>query len=154
MASQTISKPETEILELIERYTQAVRRKDLATIKTFYAENSVAFDMLPPLRYQDNAKYFDLWAECFGHTSGNLGYEVKDVVIKADGSIAFAYYLIHLTANGKDDSCSGETQQIDTWYRTTSCYQKINGKWKIVHEHTSVPIDVMEDKPCMDLKPE
>ncbi|MCI0611683.1 hypothetical protein L0244_01705 [bacterium] len=37
--------------------------------------------------------------------------------------------------------------------RWTGCYRKNNGKWLIVHEHVSVPVDLKNDKALMDLKP-
>jgi ketosteroid isomerase-like protein len=31
----------------------------------------------------------------------------------------------------------GEDQ--DLWFRTTMCLRKINARWRIVHDHSSVP---------------
>ena len=44
-------------------------------------------------------------------------------------------------------------QKSDRWLRWTVCYRKTNGKWLIVHEQVSVPIDVRRGKAVLDLKP-
>jgi ketosteroid isomerase-like protein len=44
-------------------------------------------------------------------------------------------------------------QKTDRWLRWTACYHKTNGKWLIVHEQVSVPVDVRNGKAMLDLKP-
>jgi ketosteroid isomerase-like protein len=39
------------------------------------------------------------------------------------------------------------------WWRVTVCYRKIDGRWKIAHEHNSVPFNVNNGKASLDLKP-
>jgi ketosteroid isomerase-like protein len=39
-----------------------------------------------------------------------------------------------------------------TW-RDTAAYRKIGGKWLIVHEHGSVPVDLAAGKPDLMSKP-
>jgi ketosteroid isomerase-like protein len=34
-------------------------------------------------------------------------------------------------------------QKLDVWVRWTACYRKIGGKWKVTHEHISVPFDLL-----------
>ncbi len=38
--------------------------------------------------------------------------------------------------------------------RNTACFEKLNGQWQIVHEHLSVPANVMDGKARTDLRPE
>jgi len=39
------------------------------------------------------------------------------------------------------------------WWRSTVCYRKTEGSWKITHEHNSVPFNVETGKPSLDLEP-
>ena len=39
------------------------------------------------------------------------------------------------------------------WVRSTVCYRKIDGRWVVTHEHTSVPFDAESGKVSFDLKP-
>jgi ketosteroid isomerase-like protein len=44
-------------------------------------------------------------------------------------------------------------QQADSWLRWTACYRKIDGRWLIVHEHVSVPVDLKSGRALTDLTP-
>jgi ketosteroid isomerase-like protein len=44
-------------------------------------------------------------------------------------------------------------QKADRWLRWTACYRKTNGKWLIVHEQVSVPVDLRSGKAVLDLQP-
>ena len=44
-------------------------------------------------------------------------------------------------------------QPIDLTVRVTDVYRKIKGKWLVVHEHVSVPVDLNTGKPDMSSKP-
>jgi ketosteroid isomerase-like protein len=44
-------------------------------------------------------------------------------------------------------------RKTDRWLRWTACYRKTNGKWLIVHEQVSVPVDVGNGKAMLDLQP-
>ena len=46
----------------------------------------------------------------------------------------------------------GEDQ--DLWYRSTVCLRKTEGRWRIVHDHTSVPFYIDGSyRAAVDLKP-
>jgi len=42
---------------------------------------------------------------------------------------------------------------LDITTRVTHDYEKIGGRWLIVHEHVSVPIDMSTGKPDFQSKP-
>jgi SnoaL-like protein len=44
-------------------------------------------------------------------------------------------------------------QPSDMWLRATSGLRKMNGKWLIVHDHVSVPVDFETGKAALGLKP-
>jgi ketosteroid isomerase-like protein len=45
-------------------------------------------------------------------------------------------------------------EKVDMWLRETLCFRKIDGKWKITHEHESVPFYMDGSfKAAVDLKP-
>ena len=39
------------------------------------------------------------------------------------------------------------------WWRATQGFRRIDGKWRIVHEHSSAPFDMKSGKVSFDLKP-
>jgi len=45
-------------------------------------------------------------------------------------------------------------EETDVWVRQTLCLRRLEGAWKITHEHTSVPFYMDgSDKAALDLKP-
>jgi len=44
-------------------------------------------------------------------------------------------------------------KKVDTTLRVTDVYRKIKGKWLIVHEHVSVPVDLNTGKADFSAKP-
>jgi len=44
-------------------------------------------------------------------------------------------------------------EKTDVWVRATVCFRKIDGQWKVTHEHISVPFDMETFKASVHLKP-
>ena len=55
--------------------------------------------------------------------------------------------LDHLTGTRTDG------EKTDVWVRATVCFRKIDGQWKVTHEHISVPFDMETFKASVHLKP-
>ena len=140
---------EAMIHSLLEERAEATRAKDAKAAVKAYAEDVVNFDLAPPLAQRGKEatdpaiaqQRFDTWG-------GPIGVELKDVSVRVEGDIAFAYGFIHLL--GK--RTNGE--RTDAWARSTVCLQRRSGTWKIVHEHTSFPM-MMDgsSKAATNLKP-
>jgi ketosteroid isomerase-like protein len=72
---------------------------------------------------------------------------VREVTLTVEGNLAFVSAL-----NRMRGRIGGEDQ--DLWYRTTMCLRKINGQWRIVCDHTSVPFYMDGSyRAAIDLKP-
>jgi ketosteroid isomerase-like protein len=44
-------------------------------------------------------------------------------------------------------------KRLEMWWRSTVCYQRIEGRWMVTHEHNSVPFDPQTGKASLDLRP-
>jgi uncharacterized protein (TIGR02246 family) len=140
---------EAEIRALIESQAQALRAKDARAVLSHYAPGVVTFDLAPPLMQagseEDSRKALESW---FATWQGPLGYETRDFGITAEGDIAFGYGFIRIHGT----KVSGERN--DLWVRQTLGLRKVEGAWKITHEHTSVPFYMDGSyKAAIDLKP-
>ena len=65
----------------------------------------------------------------------------------ASDDMAFTFSLNRIRGTLKNGDKS------DRWLRWSTGCRKTNGKWNIVHEHVSVPVDVKAGKALLDLKP-
>ena len=130
MSASTDAK--AEIKALIESWAAAVRRKDMDGILAHHVEDFVMFDVPPPLVLRGLAAYRDSWPLFFGASPEKPAFEIRELTIEADGTVAFAGALMRCIYE-KD----GATHDLD--FRLTIGLRKIDGRWMFVHEHHSVP---------------
>ncbi len=104
----------------------------------FYVRSKtlVVFDVIPPREYVGWNAYKKDWEGFLGSFAGPITLEMKDLAVEADGNLAYSHSIQHVA--GKDK----HGKRIDFTTRVTDVYRKIGGKWLIVHEHASVPVDL------------
>jgi uncharacterized protein (TIGR02246 family) len=138
---------EAHIRALIEDRVKAIHDKDINALMSNHAPDVLTFDALNPLRYIGSDKVKERAEEWFSWYQGPIGYEVRDLSITAGEEVAFCHYLYRVSGtmtNGRE---------VNMWVRSTVCYRKIDGKWTLTHEHTSVPFDAESGKASLDLNP-
>lgn len=137
---------EDQIQHCLARWKQAMERKDAAATVACYAEDAVLFTLAPPLcergmNPQALQAWFDTWKTGPRH-------EMRDVRLVVSEDIAYCHCLTHMTGS----KTSGEA--VDLWFRATVGLRKVQGEWKLVHEHTSVPFKMDGSyQAAVDLKP-
>jgi ketosteroid isomerase-like protein len=107
----------------------------------------VAFDFVPPLAKVGRDAYRRNYEEFFAMFNGPLGVELREVRIVAAGDVAFLHCFDRMSGTLQ----SGEP--FDLWLRVTSGLRKIDGKWRIIHDHVSVPIYLETGTAALDLSP-
>ncbi|MBC7658260.1 MAG: nuclear transport factor 2 family protein [Chitinophagaceae bacterium] len=144
------SNHKNDVAAVLDAFTCAIQLGDLECIVAFYADPLVAFDLMPPLQFKDLAKYKDIsWKQSFiDHFQFPITYQVVDRKIHAEDKIAFAHGLLRVEGVSK----KGEVMEM--WMRNTTCLQRIGGRWKISHEHNSIPIESNTMKGMINLEPE
>lgn len=138
---------EAQIQQLADDWLKALRAKDINGLMSHYVPDILLFDILPPLEHKGISAYRKIWSECLPYFQGSIDCEIRDLNITVGLDVAFSHSLNRMsgtTTNGK---------KIDNWLRVTVCYRKIDGRWMVVHEHISVPIDMDTTKALFDLKP-
>jgi uncharacterized protein (TIGR02246 family) len=124
---------QAEIRQLIDRWAESLRSKNVNAVMSHYAPDIVAFDLAPPLQYRGAETYRKSWKAWFPTFRGSIGYEIRDLRIAASDDVAFCHSFNRITGRRTDD------EKTDVWVRATFCCRKIDGKWEIVHEHQSMP---------------
>jgi len=146
-ATKSATKDETAIRQLCDDWSQALRDKDVERLWSLTARDFVAYDLAPPLRH--GAEHEKNTAEWFATWDGPLGYDVRVERVVAGGDVAFLYGLVRLRGKKK----SGD--EADLWFRATLGCRKEGGRWKVAHEHTSVPFYMDGSfRAAVDLAPE
>lgn len=137
-----------QIRQLLDHWAEALRAKDVDGVMSHYATDVVAFDLAPPLQYRGADAYRKNWESWFPTFRGPIGYELRDLNIATSEDIAFCHSFNRITGTRTDD------EKTDVWVRATVCCRKIDRKWKIVHEHQSVPFYMDGSyRAAVDLRP-
>jgi uncharacterized protein (TIGR02246 family) len=140
---------EAEIRALYDRWAKAFEAKDIDGIMSVYAPGDavIAYDLVPPLQYKGKDAYRKDYVEFLNQYDGPIHVEYQDMRIISSGDVGFIHTLERFTGKLKNG------QPSDLWLRATSGVRKVNGKWRIVHDHVSVPVDFETGKAALDLKP-
>jgi PhnB protein len=131
---------EAAIRAIIAKWTRAVEAKDAKAIVADYLPDAVLFDAIPPYRTQGREAIAALWEQCFPFFPEKFRSEHKDLEIEVSGDVAFVYGLHHFVPEPADHPCGS------SWMRVTACYRRVDGQWRVAHEHVSVPFDPMSGK--------
>jgi ketosteroid isomerase-like protein len=116
-------------IEVSDKLLRALEAKDAKEATAVFAEDPVVFTMTPE-QNSEGEEDVKRWLD--GFVEGPR-FETADRHLTVDGDVAFSYGLVHL--RGK----KVEGEVVDVWYRETNCFRRINGDWKIIHSHESIP---------------
>jgi ketosteroid isomerase-like protein len=140
---------EAEIRAMEAQWINGFAAKDLDKALAPYLQDETlfVFDAIPPRQYvgikawrADNEGFLGLF-------QGPLHAEMSDLSVTAGNKIGFGHNVQHFSGTGKDG------KPIDLTLRVSDSYKKINGKWTIVEEHWSFPVDVTTGKADLSSKP-
>jgi len=137
-----------ELRRLIDDRVRAIRAKDADATLAHYVPDVRSFDVIDPLRYAGRdgvAERLRAWFSQF--REGPIGFELRDLEIVAGDRVAFCHSLDHV------DAVTTGGNRIDVWWRATTCFRKLDGRWMVVHEHSSVPFDMESGRASLGLQP-
>lgn len=141
-----LDREEALIRESMDTLAEAISARDVDALMIHYARDVVTFDLRPPQQIHGADAYrknFEAW---FASVEGRIDYKIHEMRIARSGDFAFCHSLSHVMSN----RTSG--QRADYWVRVTSGLRKIGGRWLIVHEHVSMPVDMMSMQAVSELQ--
>lgn len=140
---------ESQIKALYDNWAKAFEARDIDGIMAVYAPGDavIGYDVVAPLEYKGKDAYRKDYLEFLSQYEGPIHVEYREMRILTSGDLGVIHALERMTGKLKNG------QPFDLWLRATSAVQKINGKWLIVHDHISVPVDFETGKAVLDLKP-
>ena len=144
---KNITTNEIRIREQIESFVKAFSTKNVDLMMSLFAPEMVSFDIIPPLQYEGSDVYRKVWSETFALFQDPINIDLRNLNIVFDKRVAFSHCFLRLQATMMNG------QKKDYWERLTFCFQKIEDKWLIVHEHVSFPADLKTGTAVSDLKP-
>jgi ketosteroid isomerase-like protein len=139
----------SDIKTVQDTFSNAVKAKDIDGIMKYYVpdDSLIVFDVVPPRQYAGAAAYRKDWQEFLGSIEGPLTFETSDYAVVADTNLAYAHSIQRVAGKTKDGG------NFDLTTRVTDVFKKIDGKWLVIHEHLSVPVDLASGSPDLASKP-
>jgi ketosteroid isomerase-like protein len=102
-----------------------------------YSKNHVTdlviFDVLPPMKYESADAYRLSWRDWQPEVESEGQFDLENLAITTGSDVAFAHCFIR---------CGGTMpngRSFQDLVRATFCLRKIEGAWKVSHQHISKP---------------
>lgn len=142
------SKDKAQIEALFQQYVKAFNAKDTNGIMALYSSKDLfVFDVVPPREYPSWDAYKKDFEGLFAAFPGPVENKLSDLSIMTAGSMAYAHNIQTVAFTAKDGS------KVNLVVRVSDVLRKVNGKWLIVHEHVSVPVDLATGKAVLQSTP-
>ena len=119
---------EATIHALLEKWVVAVRAHDLEGVLEHRSRDIVMFDVPPPLQSKGIDAYRDTWTLYFGDEGSRL-FELRETRIVASGGVAWVHAVLRCTTSPHPAG------------RLTMGLRKVDGRWRVEHEHHSFPLE-------------
>jgi ketosteroid isomerase-like protein len=148
-ASRASADDVAKIKALEQHLASAITSRNVDAIMQSYIpdESLFVFDVIPPRQYVGAKAFREDWGDFLAGLKGPLKYEVTDVVVTTVGDLGYGHSIQRVVATNT------KGQPVDLTTRVTDVYRKLKGRWVIVQEHISVPVDLDTGKPDLTSKP-
>jgi uncharacterized protein (TIGR02246 family) len=124
---------EADIHALIERWAKAVREENRTAILADHDPDMLMFDVPPPFLSRGLDAYMATWETFFSSQERPVAFDFHDVQITCGDEVAFA------TAIGKCVNIDPTGKREPLEFRLTMGLRKIDSRWRVMHEHHSLP---------------
>jgi uncharacterized protein (TIGR02246 family) len=139
-AQSKSSADEASIRALYNKFNDAFNKKDVDGIMSVYAPGVFVFDVIPPREYSGWEAYKKDWQGLFSAFPGPVTNTISDLNVTVIGPVAYTHYIDDGTTTAADGTKSHMV------VRSTDVWRRQNGKWLIVQEHNSFPVDLTTGK--------
>lgn len=139
-ASDAADRKDIQTLE--DRYNDGFNTRNVNEIMSCYASGKAlfVFDAVPPREYPSWDAYKRDWETLFSTYPGPVSNEMSNISITVVGPVGYGHNIQSTTLTAKDGT------KLHAVVRVTDVYRKITGKWLIVLEHVSFPVDISTGK--------
>jgi len=136
-------------IQALERgFSAGFNARDTKKVMSYYARQGLfVFDVTPPRQHVGWADYKKDFDDLFAAFPGPTAMKISDLAITVSGDVGYSHSVQDVHFTGKDGT------KTEVVVRVTDVYRKIDGKWLIVQEHVSVPVDLDTMKPDITSKP-
>lgn len=129
------------IREVMDAITAALRARDGDVTRAHCRPDHETFDRVPPLRHTDAEALRNLWTRTLASFDPPLEYDLEGISITAAGDVAFDWCLSRFGGS-----------HVARRLRSTFGFRKVDGRWRLVHEHIRVRTDTPSGQMAIGLR--
>ncbi|GAB2623080.1 YybH family protein [Pseudactinotalea suaedae] len=126
---------EQEIRELYQAWFAASRRKDLDASMAPISPEIVSYEHSAPLQHTDVAGLREECRRGFDHQPEDFEWTVPDLRVIIRDDVAVTWGLNRMAGRNP-----GGTDVV-MWSRGTRIFRRVDGAWRMIHQHVSFPVD-------------
>lgn len=142
-----MSTVQSELKALVDSWEADNSDRDVDAILGHYADDLLAFDAILQLQFQGRDVYKAHWKACLEMCPGPMTFEVHQLRQWGEGDVGFGHFLCRCAGTDAEGNAQG------CWMRVTQGYRRIDGQWRIVHDHFSAPFDPQSGQALFELQP-
>ncbi len=139
------SRDEAAVRAVIDAIGAAVRGGDVEAMLAQCSPDVVTFDMVEPIQHEGVNSVRRVWLRTLAEFVPPIEYDALDIQIEVGGDVAFVRCLNEFGGTRRDG------RPTLSHLRATFGLTRSDGVWKVVHEHVSVPFDMVTGKALLDL---
>lgn len=137
---------QTGVQDVFTRYVAAVNASDVDALLALYAEDVHVFDMMEPFERHGRDSGREMMEGWLGEANVTQDCAIENLAIIESGDLATARAAVRYGMTMADGT------HHSMWNRATWTLQRIDGEWKIVTEHTSVPLGAEDMQPRFEAR--
>jgi ketosteroid isomerase-like protein len=138
---------EQEIRALHDAWFAAASAKDLDASMRPIAAGIVSYEHSAPLQFGSVDEIREECRRGFDRASDDFTWTVPDLQVVVRDDLAVAWGLNRMASRHPDG------HEEVTWSRGTRVFRRVDGTWKMVHQHVSFPVDVTTGMAATGLTP-
>jgi len=144
---RTRADDEAEIRSVLDAIVDAVRARDVDAMLAHCAPEIATFDLMPPLKHEGYDAIRRIWANTAAEFDGPLEYDQHYLELMVGDEVAFCRSINRFGGDKSDGD------KAISWICSTMGFRRIGGRWKLVHQHSSVPFDMDSGQALLELQP-
>jgi uncharacterized protein (TIGR02246 family) len=129
------SQDELDVHALFEKWAKAVRDGNWSEVRANHDPDILMFDVPPPFLSRGIDAYMATWEKFVSWSDKPVAFDFHDVSVTAGKDVAF------VTAIGQCAGTDPNGMHEAFEFRLTLGLRKIDGRWRIMHEHHSIPAE-------------
>ena len=142
-----MSSSEQQIRDLHEAWFAASRAKDLDASMAVISPAIVSYEHSAPLQHTDVETIREECRIGFEQSEGEVSWTVPDLRVHVRDDLAVAWGLNRMAVEQPD----GSVELM--WSRGTRVFRQHEGRWAMIHQHVSFPVDPTTGLAATDLEP-